>query len=137
LAYYNYWQGPDESLADYLHHFCSNVDVLEHYGGTFGNDKALLDSVKTLPDAPTTNKELLQMSCDCMLALHFLKQADQKCFSGLWIDLENKYTCNNDQYPTNLTAAYSLLVNFRIPKQPCPPFAASTTPPCWHDFCPK
>jgi hypothetical protein len=49
--------------------------------------------------------------------LAFLKQANRCCFGTLWANLENQFSRRNDQYPINLTAAYSLLVNFKPPKR--------------------
>ena len=36
---YAYRQKSHQSLADYYKEFCSMIDVLEHYGGRFGNDE--------------------------------------------------------------------------------------------------
>jgi len=52
--------------------------------------------------------------------LAFLKQADRRRFGTLWADLENQFSRGNDQYPIDLTAAYSLLVNFKPPKREDP-----------------
>jgi len=49
--------------------------------------------------------------------LAFLKRADRRCFGTLWANLENQFSRGNNQYPINLTAAYSLLVNFKPPKR--------------------
>jgi hypothetical protein len=35
-SYYAYTQGPNDTIAIYLEHFTSLVEVLEHYGGTIG-----------------------------------------------------------------------------------------------------
>ena len=50
-------------------------------------------------------------------SLALLKRADHCRFGTLWADLENQFSQGNDQYPIDLTAAYSLLVNFKPPKQ--------------------
>ncbi|KAL7572189.1 hypothetical protein ACA910_005537 [Epithemia clementina (nom. ined.)] len=121
-------QGPEETLADYLHHFRTNVEAFEHYGGTIGNDTGLIDFVKALPDAPTAADKIRKQACDCTLALAFVKRADPRCFGLLCTDLDNQYTRGNDQYPVDLTGAYSLLVNYRAPRQHHGPCSSHSTP---------
>jgi hypothetical protein len=109
--YYAYTQGPDDTIAIYLEHFTSLVEVLEHYGGAIGEDPGLLDST----DASSDATQRVKTARDRTLALVFLKRADRRRFGDLWHDLENQFTRGNDQYPIGLTAAYSLLVNFKPP----------------------
>jgi hypothetical protein len=52
---------------------------------------------------------------DCTIAMAFLRGADPRRYSTLWADLANQQTRGNDQYPKDLTAAYSMLVNFHAP----------------------
>jgi hypothetical protein len=59
----------------------------------------------------------LKIARDRTLAQAFLKRADRCCFGTLWADLENQFSRGNHQYPIDLTAAYSLLVNFKPPKR--------------------
>jgi len=59
----------------------------------------------------------LKVALDRTLALAFLKRADRCCFGALWVDLDNHFSRGNNQYPIDLTAAYSLLVNFKPPKR--------------------
>jgi hypothetical protein len=47
----------------------------------------------------------------------FLKGADPHRYSLLWMDLANQQNRGNDQYPKDLTAAYSMLVNYLGPNQ--------------------
>ena len=62
------------------------------------------------PDA--TKKEAAR---DRRIAMAFLKRADRRHYGTLWTDLENQNSRNNNQYPADLTAAYSLLVNYQPP----------------------
>jgi hypothetical protein len=65
----------------------------------------------------------LKVALDRTLALAFLKRANRCCFANrcffgtLWVDLDNHFSRGNNQYPIDLTAAYSLLVNFKPPKR--------------------
>jgi len=55
--YYTFRQGPDESLADYLENFRNRVDVLEHYGGSIGENPTFLpEEVKASNSNPTILK---------------------------------------------------------------------------------
>jgi hypothetical protein len=51
------------------------------------------------------------------LSLWPLKQADRCRFGTLWANLENQFSRGNHQYPIDLTAAYSLLVNSKLSKR--------------------
>ena len=131
-AYYHYRQGPDTSLSKYLEDFQGLIDVLEHYGGSIGHDDGLV--AVTQGGTPEKKK---QASRNKAVALAFLRQADRKRFGALWADLENQFSRGNDQYPTDLTAAYSMLVNYKpAPSQhkerthgPPPATATDTAPP--------
>jgi len=114
---YAYTQGAEDSISSYLEHFCSPVEVLEHYGGVIGEDPGFLNATAAVSaDADHATKRL-KIARDRTLALAFLKRANPRRFGTLWADLENQFSRGNDQYPTNLTAAYSLLVNFKPPKR--------------------
>jgi hypothetical protein len=101
-------QGPDTTLANYLEEFRNLVDVFEHYGGTIGSFPGLIEAAEG-----ETIKEKQKNARDKALALSFLKRADRRRFGVLWVDLENQYSRGNDQYPNDLTEAYSLLVSYK------------------------
>jgi len=116
-SYYAYTQGAEDSVSSYLEHFRSLVEVLEHYGGAIGEDPGLLDATAAVSSNTEDTTERLKIARDRTLALAFLKQADRRRFGTLWADIENQFSRGNDQYPIDLTAAYSLLVNFKPPKR--------------------
>jgi len=116
-SYYAYTQGAEDSISSYLEHFCSLVEVLEHYGGAIGEDPGLLDATAAVSSDTDDATKRLKIARDHTLALAFLKRANRCCFGTLWADLENQFSQGNDQYPINLTAVYSLLVNFKPPKR--------------------
>jgi hypothetical protein len=89
---------------------------LEHYGGGIGEDPGILYSTGASLNATQRAKT----ARDRTIALAFLKQADRHRFGDLWHDLENQFTRRNDQYPIDLTAAYSLLDNFKSPVREAP-----------------
>jgi len=116
-TYYAYTQGAKDSISSYVEHFCSLVEVLEHYGGAIGEDPGLLNATAVVWANADDATKRLKIARDRTLALAFLKRADHRCFGTLWADLENQFSRGNNQYPTGLTAAYSLLVNFKPPKR--------------------
>ena len=129
-AYTNFYlhrQQAEESLADYLHQFRENVDVLEHYGGSIGVDKGSQELiVKYLdPDESTSSDEKKRLSRERALAIQFLRGAGRKRFGNLMIELENQFSRGTDQYPPDVTAAYGMLVSYRGPKQPHSPLPSS------------
>jgi len=63
-------------------------------------------------------KEEAKQRC---MAIAFLKRADQRQYGSLWSDLENQFSRGFDQYPTDLTAAYNLLLTYRAPTQVAAP----------------
>ena len=116
-SYYAYTQGTEDSISSYLEHFRSLVEVLEHYGGAIGEDPGLLDATAAVSSDTDGTTKRLKIARDRTLALAFLKRANRRRFGALWADLVNQFSLGNDQYPINLTAAYSLLVNFKPPKR--------------------
>jgi hypothetical protein len=55
------------------------------------------------------------MARDRTLATLFIRRADPTRYSTLLSELSNNYAMGQDENPTNLTAAYSLLVNYKTP----------------------
>ena len=105
-------QGPDMSLATYKTEFESLVDVFEHYGGRIGAYPAL----EALVDKKVTDTvDRTKRARNLKLAMDFLNGADRRRFGTLWADLENQFGRNNNQYPVDLTEAYSMLVNYKPP----------------------
>jgi len=120
-SYYAYTRGAEDSISSYLEHFSSLVEVLQHYGGAISKDPGLLDATAAVSSDTDDATKRLKIARDRTLALAFLKRANRHCFGTLWADLENQFSRGNNQYPINLTAAYSLLTNFKPPKRqdPC------------------
>jgi hypothetical protein len=98
-------------MASYLEEFQALVDTYEHYGGTIGAFPTLVNTIKADSD-----EQRHKISRDKALAMSFLKRADRRRYGTLWVDLENQFSRHNDQYPPDLTEAYSLLVNYKATK---------------------
>ena len=50
-----------------------------------------------------------------MVSVAFLKGADKKKYGSLWSELENNFTRGKDEYPSDLTGAYNVLLNYKTP----------------------
>ena len=119
---YAYRQKSHQSLADYYKEFCSMVDVLEHYGGRFGDDDALTAKVmeELRIDSEVEKKKFeadsIIMARQRALAIAFIRRADQDRFGNLLTDLLNQDALGNDQFPRTLADAYAALTNYTKPK---------------------
>jgi hypothetical protein len=120
--YYSYRQATDQTLHEYLKDFQALVQVLEHYGAALGAEGPYQDSVKKQVMADTPNlstaeyqQRFVAVAKKKSVAIAFLKGADRKRYGGLWSELENNYTRGLDHYPTDLTGAYNLLLNYKPP----------------------
>jgi hypothetical protein len=105
-----FWQGPDMTLATYKTEFETLVDVFEHYGGTIGTYPELVKLVEKKVKDPVERVKCARIR---KLAMTFLNRADRRRYGALWADLENQFARDNDQYPADLTEAYSMLVNYK------------------------
>ena len=123
-AYYSYTQPEHQTLAEYLTHFKSLVDVLDHYKASVGEDPAFLDTAGVLleeeePDGSDPNLTAQWKARRVLaaryrtLAIAFLKRSYKPKYGALVTDLENQYTRGTDQYPNDLTSAYNMLLNYR------------------------
>jgi hypothetical protein len=127
-AYYGFRQGQHQVLHDYLKDFQTKVQVLEHYGAVFGADgphqESVMAQVKEASATVLTDVEYVKLAMGVArkksIAISFLKRADKRRYGGLWIELENQFTRGLDHYPSDLTAAFNLLLNYK---------AVSTGPP--------
>jgi hypothetical protein len=112
-AFINCKQGPTQSNAEYLAVFTANVQVLEHYKAVVGEGESYMTSSNPL--LKLTAKEREQMTRDRTIGMAFLRNSDQRRFASLWSDLANQKARGLDQYPADLTSAYSMLVNYHSP----------------------
>lgn len=114
--FYSFKQGADVSMSAYLQTFRTKVDILEHYGGgsTFGQDDNLIQTQRKA-DSSASDVVLAKKSRSQALAHAFLFSADKGRYGTLLADLENQFARGNNQYPTDLSAAYSMLVGYRAP----------------------
>lgn len=122
-AYYAYRQTSQQTLHDYLKQFQLMVQVLKHYGAALGADGPYQESVKedirrlateTL-STMELNRRAVNAATKQSVAVAFMKRADRNKYGNLWSNLESNFTRGHDNYPTNLTTVYNLLLNYVPP----------------------
>jgi Zinc knuckle len=111
IAYFTCRQTANQTNAEYLAVFSANVQVLEYYKATISESHLLVDNL----GGTRTTEERQKIARDCTIAMAFLKGADPRRYGALWTDLANQKNRGNDQYPQDLTAAYSMIVNYQPP----------------------
>lgn len=109
--FYSCKQSPQQTNSEYLDVFNSNVNVLEYYKASVGESYLLVDDEHGTLDIPARKKIARDMS----IAMAFLAGADPARYNSLRSDLANQQIRGNDQYPKDMTSAYSLLVNYHGP----------------------
>jgi hypothetical protein len=123
-TFYSHHQGPEETNVNYMSKFKNTVEVIERYGGNIGDDKVLITEELKVA-LKSTNQGVLSTATAKQIetatltarrkshAIAFLKRTDKHRYGQLVTDLEYQYTRGNDQYPTGVTEAYNLIVNFK------------------------
>jgi hypothetical protein len=100
----------------------THVLVVEQYGGTIGNDNGAIrdefDFTGVTDTATTTTTsthkiDATKASKDKCLAVELCYMADNTIYEKLLEDLENDYTKGSNNYPSNVTSSYNLLVNYK------------------------
>jgi hypothetical protein len=90
--------------------FTTLVDIVEHHGETFAPHPKLLEDAEG-----DTDEEKRQALHDKWLAMLFMRAANPRRFGALMADLKNFYGRGRDQWPADLTEAYSMLVDYEPP----------------------
>jgi hypothetical protein len=116
-AIMNFCQSSNQLNADYLAVFTANVQVMKHYWSIVGEGESYIKSDDPLQ--PYTPKERAQIARDKMLRMAFLRGSDHARYGNLWSDLANQKARDHDQYPLDLTSAYSMLVNYHPATSSC------------------
>jgi Reverse transcriptase (RNA-dependent DNA polymerase)/Zinc knuckle len=103
-----------QTASDYLEVLRGWADTIEYHGGTVAENYTLIDEKDTTGKV-RTESERKMMARDRTLATLFIRRADPTRYGTLLADLSNNYAMGKDDYPADLTAAYSLLVNYKTP----------------------
>lgn len=110
-----------EGLQEYRNRFTATVDVAKHTGVELGkalvtisNNVLKSDHKKEKRDDATSEevKNAEATALDKLLAVAFLLGADKARFQEVITDLENQYLKGKDEYPKDVTSAYTRLLGW-------------------------
>ena len=59
------------------------------------------------------DNKICKIARDRCQAMMFLKKADKVRYGSLWIDLQNQFSRQNNQYPEDLSAAFAMLSTYK------------------------
>ena len=107
------------SNSDYLEKLRDLVEVYEHLGGEPGTSKARVDSLLIDPDLADEDErqEAKTKAREEYLSVLLLTKSDPKRYATLVTDMENAYTSGQNGYPTTVSGAYDMLVNYKNSNQ--------------------
>ena len=105
------------SNSDYLEKLRDLVEVYEHLGGEPGTSKARVDTLLMDPELADDDErmEAKTKAREEYLAVLLLTKSDPKRYGTLVTDVENAYTRGQNGYPTTVSGAYDMLVNYKNP----------------------
>ena len=110
-------QGKLHSCQQYLEELENCVAVVDHCGGLIGVFPGIIDYLYELRgiNNPTAIQiaEATKDSQEMFLATYFFLNADKARYGKLIEDTQNAYLQGTDNYPKTVTAAYSMLTNYR------------------------
>ena len=113
-GFLNFRQQQHQSVSNYLETLKSHVDTIEYHGGTVVLNPALAPESDGLGNK-LSSTERTKIARDATLAAALIRGADKSRFGTLITALSNQFSNGKDEYPTDLTSAYGLLVSNRTP----------------------
>ena len=117
LTLHKFRQTERMSNSDYLEKLRELVEVYEHLGGEPGCSEARVNARLIDPEMADAD-EIRGAKTEAReeyLAVMLLFKSDPKRYANLVADLENQHTRGQDGYPSTLSAAYDMLINYRNP----------------------
>jgi hypothetical protein len=113
-GFVNCRQQQGQTPDSYLEALKSHADTIEYHGGMLALNPNLVPERKA--DGTTYSAaERAQIARDCTLGAAYIRGADPTRYGTLIADLSNQFSKGKDEYPKDLTSAYSLIVNYRAP----------------------
>ena len=113
-GFVNCRQQRGQSVSAYLEALKSFSDTIKYHGGTIVLNPDLA------PTHDANSRELSQferdkIAWDGTLGAVLIRGADKERYGTLIQSLKNRFSSGKDEYPTDLTSAYSLLTTYRNP----------------------
>ncbi len=120
---YTCYQGAKQPNDEYAEELEAYIDVVEAYGGEFGNEPGyLVDMLRNVvrardPDNPTAQEqsEAREALKDNMMAALLISGADNARYRTLKMELKNLYGQGQDNYPRTLAKALDVLNGYQNP----------------------
>ncbi len=113
-SFLNCKQQQNESNSDYLETLKEWADTIEYHGDTVAENHELVPA-KANDGTLRSTDERKAIARDRTLAIALIRGADITRYGTLIAGLSNQYTAGKDNYPTDITSAYSFLVNYTTP----------------------
>lgn len=107
-------QSQGQSADDYLETLRGWADTIEYHGGTVAENHELIP-IKADDGTERSTDQRKALARDRTLAIALIRGSDRTRYGTLIDDLSNQYAMGKDDYPSDITSAYSLLVNYRTP----------------------
>ena len=101
------------SNSEYLRKFKSLVDVFIHLGGEPGITEGRVND--HIAETGTGMQDARAAVQEEYLAVRFLFRSDKRRYGSLLAELENDFTRGINAYPSTISGAYDMLVNYRNP----------------------
>eukprot|EP00569_Conticribra_weissflogii_P008200 CAMPEP_0171363762 /NCGR_PEP_ID=MMETSP0879-20121228/3564_1 /TAXON_ID=67004 /ORGANISM="Thalassiosira weissflogii, Strain CCMP1336" /LENGTH=562 /DNA_ID=CAMNT_0011870969 /DNA_START=26 /DNA_END=1714 /DNA_ORIENTATION=- len=120
---YTCYQGQKQPNDEYAEELAAYADVVEAYGGQFGNEPGYLDSILRAnvrardPNNPTAEElETARATMrDNMMAALLISGTDNTRYRSLKMELRNQYGQGQDNYPRTMAKALDILNGYQNP----------------------
>jgi hypothetical protein len=118
-SFYTYRQEPGQTVDSYINGLRGWAETIESYGGTIS------ESFELIPETDDDGEERDQAARQALaraktLGICAIRGADPQRYGSLITELANQHAMGHDNYPSDLTAAYGLLVNYQTPRNSGP-----------------
>lgn len=118
--YFLFYQDADMTDQKFLEKFQSLTEVIEHCGGSIGEEPGMIDAVSKREytkdyDAldGAQKKDVRLIARQEYLGTAFVLKADRGRYHKLVMDLENSHTQGVDKYPKSVTNAYNMVTHWK------------------------
>jgi len=109
------------SNAKYLELFQNTLAAYEHLGGDLGISKDMMQPYVEASNAYAITEDEWKAAAvrarDEYLGIRFLLGSDPNRYASLTAEVENSFTRGTSSYPSSLTKAYDMLVNYVDPSK--------------------
>ena len=113
-AFVNCRQQPNQTADHYMEAMKGHADTIEYHGGRIALNPNLAPEVAPNGTAYTPEQRE-KIARDGTIACAYIRGSDPARYGTLVAELSNLYARGKDDYPLDLSSAYSMLVDYQIP----------------------